>query len=276
MPVIAINERATAAKRAGSWSLLEIAQPGRAPVAFGILFFDEADDSLAFHLLDPEVFEDLCEQDADIFAALPDDLAAKGREMGGRALIASFEDGASHFFRIGDRTAIEYAGSAQAAVDRLFEKHVAGREEAPVLPFVTHLPLYGLRAAATKFGEMMDSEQEGWVRAPERLRLTEGMFVARVVGRSMEPRIPDGSLCIFRGPVTGSRQGRLVLIEKLDETDFAWRYTVKRYAHHGARDESAERTEKIRLEPLNKEFAAFDLDADRFRVIAEFVQVLPS
>ena len=55
--------------------------------------------------------------------------------------------------------------------------------------------------------------------------------------------------------------GRIVLIEKLDETDFAGRYTVKRYAVHGARDEAAERTEKIRLEPLNKEFEAFDLEA---------------
>jgi SOS-response transcriptional repressor LexA len=276
MPVIAIDERVAAAKRAGSWSLLEIAQPGKASVPFGVLFFDEADDKLAFRLLDAGRFPNSDEQDVDIFAALPDDFAGKGREMGGRAFIESLEDSASNFFRIGDRTAIEYAGTPQAAVDRLFAEHVAGTEQAEVLPFVTHLPLYGLRAAATKFGEMMDSEHEGWVKAPERLRLTEGMFVARVEGRSMEPRIPDGSLCIFRGPVTGSRQGRLVLIEKLDETDFAWRYTVKRYANHGARDESAERTEKIRLEPLNKEFAAFDLEADQFRVIAEFVQVLPS
>jgi hypothetical protein len=51
---------------------------------------------------------------------------------------------------------------------------------------------------------------------------------------------------------------------------------VKRYAAHGARDEEAERTEKIRLEPINKEFAAFELEGDQFRVIAEFVQVLPS
>ncbi len=46
----------------------------------------------------------------------------------------------------------------------------------------------------------------GWVRAPENLRLHEGMFVATVVGRSMEPRIPDGSACIFRAPVTGSQK----------------------------------------------------------------------
>jgi SOS-response transcriptional repressor LexA len=102
------------------------------------------------------------------------------------------------------------------------------------------------------------------------------MFVAQVVGRSMEPLIPDGSLCVFRAPVTGSRQGRVVLIENFGENDFAARYTVKRYARHAGRDESAEREAPIRLEPLNREFEAFELEGDRFRVIAEFVQVLPS
>ena len=52
------------------------------------------------------------------------------------------------------------------------------------------------------------------------------------------------------------------------------RYTVKRYARRGALEESAERTAPIRLEPLNREFEAFDLTEDRFRVVAEFVQVL--
>ena len=145
-----------------------------------------------------------------------------------------------------------------------------------IRPFVTHLPVYSLRAAATKFGERMESEEEpvSWVRAPEKLRLHEGMFVANVVGRSMEPRIPDGSACIFRAPVTGSRNGRLLLIEKFGETELRARYTVKRYARQGALVESAEREGAIRLEPLNKEFPAFDLTADQFRVIAEFVQVL--
>jgi hypothetical protein len=102
------------------------------------------------------------------------------------------------------------------------------------------------------------------------------MFVAHVVGRSMEPLIPDGSLCIFRAPVTGSRQGRWLLIEDFGQKDALSRYTVKRYAVHASRDESAEREAPIRLEPRNPEFEAFELDGDRFRVIAEFVQVLPS
>ena len=98
-------------------------------------------------------------------------------------------------------------GDAQATVDRLFDEHV----DSAVRPFVTHLPLYGLRAAATKFGEGMESGAgEAGCARPENLRLTDGMFVAHVVGRSMEPLIPDGSLCIFRAPVTGSRKGKRI------------------------------------------------------------------
>jgi phage repressor protein C with HTH and peptisase S24 domain len=139
-----------------------------------------------------------------------------------------------------------------------------------------------LAAAATKFSEdqelegNLEDEPESWVRVPENLKLTREMFVAHVAGRSMEPLIPDGSLCIFRAGAAGSRKGKFLLIEKFGENDFAARYTVKKYARQGDLAESAEREGPIRLEPLNREFEAFELTGDEFRVVAEFVQVLPS
>ena len=45
------------------------------------------------------------------------------------------------------------------------------------------------------------------------------MFVAQVVGKSMEPAIPDGAYCLFRAPVEGARQGKIVLVRMRDETD---------------------------------------------------------
>lgn len=275
MPAVVVPIRPVrASERKGFWSLFEIARPGRGPIPFGILLADETTNRLTFRLRGLEFFEELEEDEFDLLNELPEDLRAKDREMGALQLLDWFEDRLSHFFRVSDRSAFVYSGSPQATVDRLFDEYV----DSSVRQFVTHLPVYALRAAATKFGELMESEDEAesWVRAPEDLRLTEGMFVATVVGRSMEPRIPDGSACIFRAPVTGSRTGRLLLIEKFDETDFSNRYTVKRYARRGLRDESAERETPIRLEPLNPEFEAFDLTSDRFRVIAEFVQVLYS
>jgi len=102
------------------------------------------------------------------------------------------------------------------------------------------------------------------------------MFVARIAGRSMEPRIPDGSLCVFRAGVTGSREGRLVLVEYLgggaDD-----RHTVKRYhSRKRQRPDESWQHEIIRLEPLNPEFEAWELnpEEDRFHIVAEFVQVL--
>ena len=75
-------------------------------------------------------------------------------------------------------------------------------------------------------------------------------------------------LCVFRAGVAGSRQGKRLLIEKFDETDFASRYTVKRYTSvkelHRRREWAHER---IRLEPLNPEFEAFELSSDAFRVV---------
>ena len=47
--------------------------------------------------------------------------------------------------------------------------------------------------------------------------LRAGMFVAQVVGHSMEPGIPDGAYCLFASPVTGTRQGKTVLVQLRDE-----------------------------------------------------------
>jgi hypothetical protein len=259
-------------KSQASWSLLEIVPVGSKPLPFGILFADRETDRLSLRLHESSFFGDLQEQEIDIIDLLPADLAKKAGESGAAALLSSFEDSLTGFLRIGDRTAIEYAGHPQRTADRLFDEYVDGE----IRPYISHLPLYGLRAAATKFGEGMDSPLEEWVRVPRGLQLRDNMFVAQVVGRSMEPLIPDGSLCIFRGGVTGSRAGKRLLIEKFGENDFSARYTVKRYTSRKLFDADGDfvEHEEIRLEPLNPEFEAFNLGPDEFRAIAEFVQVL--
>ena len=280
MPVAVIPFRsASTVSRGATWSLLEIARPGLSPEPLGILLVDDETGGLSLRTRDAGEFQDLEEQDADFLAALESDLEAKALEPGGgRALLDFLEDCLSGFLRIGDRTAIEYSGDAGQTVNRLFDQYV----DSEVRPFVTHLPLYGLRAAATRFGEEFDragmSEPDEWVRAPRGVRLNEGMFVAQVVGRSMEPLIPEGSYCIFRGPVVGSRQGKRLLIEQTGGvTDLDSRYTVKRYTSvKKTNDDGTWQHERIRLEPLNPEFEAFELGDGEFRVIAEFVQVLSS
>lgn len=99
--------------------------------------------------------------------------------------------------------------------------------------YVTCVPLVPLKAAAGAFSDPQHIEDDGWewTAVDSKHRLHSGMFVAQVVGKSMEPVIPDGAYCLFAAPVTGTRQGKTVLVQLLDATDpeTGERYTVKRY-----------------------------------------------
>ena len=92
----------------------------------------------------------------------------------------------------------------------------------------------------------------------------------------MEPTIPDGSLCVFRFAVEGTRQGRVLLVQKRDLTDpeTGGSYTVKRYRSTKAQTQEGWTHESIKLIPDNKEFPRLRFLADDdtdLRVIAEFV-----
>src|SRR5207247_5221549 len=85
-----------------------------------------------------------------------------------------------------------------------------------------YLPYYPLAVAAGGFLAGDAPEPKGWVHVVKHgfsRRLSEGMFVTQVVGKSMEPTIKDGSYCVFRRGVEGTRQRRIVLVRKRDMTD---------------------------------------------------------
>jgi SOS-response transcriptional repressor LexA len=105
------------------------------------------------------------------------------------------------------------------------------------------------------------------------------MFVAQVVGRSMEPGIGDGSYCLFAAPVTGSRQGRTLLVQLRSGTDpeTGHRYTVKRYESEKSGAGDSWRHDRVTLKPTNPDYAPIvleGLDADEVKVIAEVVEVI--
>ena len=100
------------------------------------------------------------------------------------------------------------------------------------------------------------------------------MFVGRVVGRSMEPRIPDGSLCVFRKGVVGRGRANW-LVERMGATDTSSRYTIKKYTSQKHRTGEGEwEHAALRLEPLNKEFEGLDVKEGEAKVLAQFIQVL--
>ncbi|HLC43135.1 MAG TPA: S24 family peptidase [Methylomirabilota bacterium] len=147
--------------------------------------------------------------------------------------------------------------------------------------YVTCVPLVPLKAAAGAFSDPQHVEDDNWewVEIDSKRRLRPGMFVAQVVGKSMEPAIPDGSFCLFAAPVTGTRQGKTVLVQLRDAADpeTGERYTVKRYESDKVPAEESWRHAKITLKPNNPEFAPIELASAQeggLQVIAELVEVL--
>jgi type I restriction enzyme R subunit len=147
--------------------------------------------------------------------------------------------------------------------------------------YVTCVPLVPLKAAAGAFGDPQRVEDDNWewVAVDAKRRLRRGMFVAQVVGKSMEPAIPDGSYCLFRAPVTGTRQGMIVLVQLRDtiDPDSGERYTVKRYLSEKVVEGDSWRHARITLKPINPDFQPIVLtgaEEGEVQVVAELVEVL--
>ena len=161
---------------------------------------------------------------------------------------------------------------------------VVSRSEAK--PFTRHAPLYDLKAAAGGWSSDqtvgLEPDELGWIEVPEQVRLSRDHFVARVQGRSMEPKIPDGSYCLFRHNPTGTRQGKLVLVWHRGSTDPALggEFSVKKYESAKIPSEEGDwKHLQIRLKPLNPDPRYKDLVFDEsaegdIRVLAEFVDLL--
>jgi SOS-response transcriptional repressor LexA len=247
--------------------VLTLDVPGGQSAKAGVLLLDPSMNAL--HVRLRRDWDLVAPEEAEILDALQDDLEAKSAEMGGTRLLQHLSATLSNVLTIsGPRDVV--VENFESGLARLYRQHVETQPQ----PFRTHLPRYTLAVAAGKFLDNEEISEDGWEEAPVGLRLHDNMFVARIVGQSMEPRIPDGSLCVFRSGVVGSRQGKLVLVE-YQGGGTNDRYTVKRYFSEKKSDGTRE-NERVRLEPLNPEFDAWDLDPEenRFRVIAEFVQVL--
>ncbi len=157
------------------------------------------------------------------------------------------------------------------------------------LPFVhpkesekyrTCVPLLDLHAAAGAFGGIRVVEPIGWVRPRTRRRLRGGMFVARIAGHSMEPRIPDGAYALFSSPVTGSRCGRILLVEdrRIADPESGASYTVKRYESEKVEDDLGRwRHTVVRLAPINPEFEPIVLEGvaeEEVAAVAELIEVI--
>jgi SOS-response transcriptional repressor LexA len=263
--VVPINARGQ-----GTYVLLEGALPGRPRLNIGVLLMDPATDR-GWVRMRARYGRLADSDDAEVLEALEEDIRQKVSENGAERYLRSLEDSLSNAVGVSERQTVAVDAFSRV-LDRLYDEHV---EKLAVEPYRTHIPLYSLRAAAGSLGEEMPSEPEDWVRGPEGMRLDREMFVGHVVGRSMEPRIPDGSLNLFRFHPAGSRQNKILLIQRFGVADETARYTVKKYTSRKAfTGEDEWHHEQIRLEPLNPEYQAWDVEPADFAVVAEWLRVI--
>jgi SOS-response transcriptional repressor LexA len=256
-------------KRMAEYAILQFAEPGGPEHNIGILLLDHEAGRMLIRTR--QDWKDFPPSERSVLAGLSKSIVDNMRDMGGDRFMRWMEDKLSNSVRLTNRTSVP-VDSFVRVLDRLYERYV---HKLVVMPFETHLPLYTLEAAAGGFGAEQVVEEEDWVRAPEDMRLTEDMFIAHVTGRSMEPRIPDGSLNIFRVPVAGSRQNKIVLVELLAESQESARYTVKKFSSRKVQiGEGQWVQEEVTLSPLNPEFQPLHLRGGGVRVVAEWLRVL--
>ncbi len=172
------------------------------------------------------------------------------------------------------------AVSLDNSKDDFLEDLLSDEEVQETKRFVDYLPVHSLKAAASGFRQEDVVEKLGWKKMNAKIKLSKDMFIARVIGKSMEPTIRDGSYCVFKSYKGGSRNELVVLVESglVSDPENNQRYTVKRY--HSEKEFFDDGTwvhKKIVLSPDNKAFDNIELenvDPENFRVVAEFVVVL--
>jgi uncharacterized protein len=162
-----------------------------------------------------------------------------------------------------------------------------------IRPFRNAVPIYDLKVAAGTFSGVqavegalddmaINPEDHDWVELPDTFRPQMGLFVAQVIGESMNRRIPNGAWCLFKLNPGGTRQGKIVLVQHRDihDPETGGHYTVKFYeSEKQVNDDGSWVHSRIRLSPLTTAFGYEVMEfegksAGELTVIAELIAVL--
>ena len=147
------------------------------------------------------------------------------------------------------------------------------------------VPVIELRFAAGAFSDpqALEDGASDWVALPDWVRPQPGLFVAQVVGESMNRRIPNGSWCLFRANPPGTREGKVVVVQhrSIADPETGGRYTIKVYSSEKVPDaDGGWRHRRITLRPdsdrLGFDPIVIELDEkkDALAVVAEMLTVL--
>ncbi|MBH1987036.1 MAG: DUF2075 domain-containing protein [Burkholderiales bacterium] len=160
-------------------------------------------------------------------------------------------------------------------------RRVSDAERAQGVPAV---PVVSLKFAAGSFSDPQALEDGAteWVELPEWVKPQPGLFVAQVVGESMNKRIPNGAWCLFRANPQGTRNGKIVVVQhrSISDPETGGSYTVKRYRSEKVVDaDGTWRHERIELVP-ESDGVGFEVmtmqpnDVYALSVIAEWLMVV--
>ena len=163
-----------------------------------------------------------------------------------------------------------------------------------VIPFKNAVPAIDLRIAAGAFSASQaveGSPQSDAAHAPGRYewvalsgptKPAPDLFIAQVVGESMNRRIPNGAWCLWRFTPYGADNGKVVLAQHrgIEDPETGGQYTVKVYDREmGADDEGTLQTGRITLTPDStderfKPIVLETMEEGELVIVAEFVEVL--
>jgi hypothetical protein len=260
-------------ERCGDYWLVFAALPSINSQTIGVLLLDVSSNRL--HGRFRRDFAELAGDEADWLRELPDYILQIANELGAYKCVEWLESTLSNAVRISARKHVPILNCAATTVGELYAKHVRPN----ILPFKTHLPQYSLEAAAGKFGKQMSVEPEGWVEVRADIPLSDEMFVIHVTGHSMEPLIPDASLCAFQSKTSGTWDGKVLLLVLYSESG-GNRYTVKLCHLSTTIDVNHECDEtwlhqRVVLESINPNYKSWEIaSAEKVHAIGEFLFVV--
>ncbi|MDO6598808.1 DUF3427 domain-containing protein [Tenacibaculum sp. 1_MG-2023] len=141
------------------------------------------------------------------------------------------------------------------------------------------LPLYDFYAAAGSFSEMQSENNFRFIDVEQ--EYDSSYFACEVIGESMNRRIPNGSICLFKAHPVGSRNGKIVLVENpdLQNTEFNSAFTIKTYSSKKNQSEDGLSNELVVLSPNSFDSSFEDIiineeNGENMKVVGEFVKVL--
>ena len=150
-----------------------------------------------------------------------------------------------------------------------------------VKPYENAVPIYDFKIAAGQFSEEQQVDAFDWVELPDSFRPQQGHFVTRVVGESMNKRIPNGAWCLFKANPGGSRNNKIVIVQHryIQDSDTGGSYTIKRYRSEKVINGDAWHHKRIVLQPESNisTYESIELDNEiltELKVIGELIAVL--